>query len=456
MVVDNSYYSEQVHGPFQLADIGDLPLEEGATLRACQLAYQTLGELNAAKDNAVLIPTWYSGNHSVMRDTYVGPGRTLDPERYHIVLVNQLGSGLGTSPHSLAGPYGQARFPRVRIGDDVVAQERLLREHLGVEELALVFGGSMGAQQTYEWAVRFPDRVKRAAPLAGTARMYQHCVNWAQTLVETLQGDPGWAGGWYERSEDVRAGLSRHAGLFALYVLSNRFWTEEHWRALGFSSPQDFRIGFLEGLLRPDGRKRPALPGVEVAARRRQPPHRRRPRGRSGAHHREDVRDADQQRPVLPTHGLRGGTGARRGQRAAGHRGRARARVAVRPQPVVRRAGGRRPARPARAGGLSRGDPAQRRERALAEVEHLTEVCQRSEQLLRHEHEHGVDTYLQPPFEHQRPAAEQRRREPGEDRHADEPHERLRPADRLHVGRAVARRGLAEPLGLQPLRRHRL
>ncbi len=251
MVVDNSYYSEQVHGPFQLADIGDLPLEEGATLRGCQLAYQTLGELNAAKDNAVLIPTWYSGNHSVMRDTYVGPGRTLDPERYHIVLVNQLGSGLGTSPHSLAGPYGQARFPRVRIGDDVVAQERLLREHLGVEELALVFGGSMGAQQTYEWAVRFPDRVKRAAPLAGTARMYQHCVNWAQTLVETLQGDPGWAGGWYERSEDVRAGLSRHAGLFALYVLSNRFWTEEHWRALGFSSPQDFRIGFLEGYFGP-------------------------------------------------------------------------------------------------------------------------------------------------------------------------------------------------------------
>ncbi len=251
MPIDNAYYSAAVHGDVELADIGDLVLEEGTTLRGCQLAYQTLGRLNAAKDNAILVTTWYSGNHGVMRDTDVGPGRALDPDEWFIVLVNQIGSGLGTSPHSLAGPYGQGSFPRVRIGDDVVAQERLLREHLGVEELALVFGGSMGAQQTYEWAVRFPDRVKRAAPLAGTARSMQHCINWSQTLVETLEGDPGWAGGYYRTPEDVRAGLQRHAGLFALYVLSNRFWTEEHWRALGFNSPHDFRVGFLEGYFAP-------------------------------------------------------------------------------------------------------------------------------------------------------------------------------------------------------------
>ena len=246
MPIDNPYYSAAVHGDFELADVGDLVLEEGATLRGCQLAYQTLGTLNAAKDNAVLIPTWYSGNHSVMRDTYVGSGRAIDPAEHFVVLVNQIGSGLGTSPHNLAGPYGRGRFPRVRIGDDVVAQERLLREVFGVEELALVFGGSMGAQQTYEWAVRFPDRVKRAAPLAGTARMYQHCVVWAQTLVDALTSDPGYAGGWYRDPTDVRGGLQRHAGLFALHVLSNEFWTGEHWRALGFSSPEDFVVGFLE------------------------------------------------------------------------------------------------------------------------------------------------------------------------------------------------------------------
>ena len=251
MPIDNPYYSTDVHGDFQLADVGDLVLEEGATLRGCQLAYQTLGTLNAAKDNAVLVTTWYSGNHGIMRDTYVGPGRAIDPADYYVVLVNQIGSGLGTSAHNLVGPYGRGRFPRVRIGDDVVAQERLLREQLGVEELALVFGGSMGAQQTYEWAVRFPDKVKRAAPLAGTARMYQHCVIFAQTLIDTLTSDPGYAGGWYASSDDVRGGLQRHAGLFALHVLSNDFWTGERWRVLGFSSPEDFVVGFLEAYFQP-------------------------------------------------------------------------------------------------------------------------------------------------------------------------------------------------------------
>ena len=221
MVIGNPYYSSDVHGAFELADIGDLALEEGATLRGCQLAYQTLGELNAAKDNAVLVTSWFSGNHGIMRDTYVGAGRALDPANYFIVLVNQLGSGLGTSPHSLEGPYGGPRFPRVRIGDDVVAQERLLREVLGVEQLALVFGGSMGAQQTYEWAVRFPDRVQRAAPLAGTARSYEHCRMFVQTFVDALRtalsGIPGTAAESISRVLDGRTCMGVHVELVTGY-----------------------------------------------------------------------------------------------------------------------------------------------------------------------------------------------------------------------------------------------
>lgn len=100
-------------------------------------------------------------------------------------------------------------------------------------------------------AVRFPDKGKRAAPLAGTARIYQHCKVFTQTLTDALHSDPGYGDGWYQRSDDVRGGLQRHAGLFALHVLSNQFWTEEHWRALGFSSPEDFVIGFLEGYFQP-------------------------------------------------------------------------------------------------------------------------------------------------------------------------------------------------------------
>lgn len=85
-------------------------------------------------------------------------------------MLNQIGNGLSTSPHNTDGPFSSGRFPHVRIGDDVRAQEQLLRERFGIEELQLVTGGSMGAQQTCEWAVRFPDKVKRAAPIAGTAK----------------------------------------------------------------------------------------------------------------------------------------------------------------------------------------------------------------------------------------------------------------------------------------------
>lgn len=251
MVIENPYYSADVHGPSVVVDIGDLPLEEGDTLRGCQLAYTTAGTLNAAKDNAVLVTTWYSGTHGIMRDEYVGPGRALDPERYFIVIVNQIGSGMSSSPHNTPGPYGRARFPRITIGDDVVAQERLLREHLGVEQLELVFGGSMGAQQTYEWAVRFPDRVKRAGVLAGTAHPYPHCQIFCENLREALAGDPNYRDGWYGSSADVHAGLRRHALLFALYVLSNEFWEREVWREMGFSSRHDFQVGFLEGYFQP-------------------------------------------------------------------------------------------------------------------------------------------------------------------------------------------------------------
>jgi homoserine O-acetyltransferase/O-succinyltransferase len=251
MAMDHPYYNVDVHGPSEVHDIGDLVLEDGDTLRGCTLAYTTLGRLNAAKDNAILVPTWYSGNYSIMRDAYVGPGRALDPADWFIVIVDQIGSGMSTSPSNTPGPYGRGRFPHVRIGDDVVAQERLLREELGIEELALVVGGSMGAQQTYEWAVRFPDRVKRAAPLAGTAHPYPHCQLFVENLRANLAADPAFADGFYEKSADVFRGLQHHTLVFALYVWSNEFYEREVWREMGFSSRHDFHVGFLEGYFQP-------------------------------------------------------------------------------------------------------------------------------------------------------------------------------------------------------------
>ena len=119
-----------------------------------------------------------------------GEGRPLDPDKYFIIIVNQIGNGLSTSPHNTPPPAGMGNFPHVRIGDDVRAQHKLITEKFGLARLALVVGGSMGAQQTYEWAVRYPDMVKRAAPIAGTAKNTIHDFLFAETLIEAITSIP--------------------------------------------------------------------------------------------------------------------------------------------------------------------------------------------------------------------------------------------------------------------------
>ena len=246
-MLDNSYYSQDVHGPYTLYDIGDLALEEGGTLRGCMLACATFGALNAARDNAILIPTWYSGTSKIMEQVYIGEGRALDPAKYFIIVVNQIGNGLSTSPHNTPAPGGMGNFPRVRIGDDVRAQHRLVTEKFGLTSLALVVGGSMGAQQTYEWAVRYPDMVKRAAPIAGTARNTMHDFLFTETLVEAITSDPGFNKGFYGSPADVRDGLLRHAKIWAVMGWSTEFFRQDRHKTLGFSSMDDFIINFMYG-----------------------------------------------------------------------------------------------------------------------------------------------------------------------------------------------------------------
>lgn len=241
-----SFYSQDIHGPFETSCIGDLELEQGGKIRNLELAYATFGTLSPQRDNAILFPTWYSGSNKILELAYIGAGRALDPAKYFIILVNQIGNGLSSSPHDAPPPFDAARFPAVRIGDDVRAQHKLVTEQLGIEELALVLGGSMGAQQTYEWAIRYPDRVRRAAPIAGTARSTAHNRLLVESFIEAITSDSGFDGGWYDDARKVHRGLRRHARLFAATGLTARFFNDEAWRPLGFSSADDFVAGFLE------------------------------------------------------------------------------------------------------------------------------------------------------------------------------------------------------------------
>ncbi|WP_131105448.1 alpha/beta fold hydrolase [Ornithinimicrobium sufpigmenti] len=250
MTLENPFYTPEVQGPYELHGLGRFELEEGGVIPDLQLAVATYGELNEAKDNAILIPTWYSGTHQTWELTYIGEGRALDPSRYFIVVVNQIGNGLSSSPHNSDGEIAMAAFPNVRIGDDVRAQEQLLREVFGIERLALVVGGSMGAQQTWEWAVRFPDKVQRAAMIAGTAQNTPHDFLFTQTLMDAITSDPGWNGGDYSSPADVADGLRRHADIWAVMGLSTEFWRSEFWRNVQlpdvtWDTFQEFRDRFL-------------------------------------------------------------------------------------------------------------------------------------------------------------------------------------------------------------------
>lgn len=249
--MSDPYYSQALQGPFETYDLGDFELEAGGAIRGLKLAFATFGTLSPRRDNAILFPSWYSGSSKSIEQAYVGAGRALDPARYFIILVNQIGNGLSTAPSNAPRPFNAARFPSVSIGDDVRAQHRLIVEKFGIDRLALVLGASMGAQQTYEWAVRFPDALARAAPIAGTARAASHNQLLVETFIDAIASDPAWDGGWYADRDAVHRGLRRHARVFASSGFTPDLYNFGVWRKLGFSSREDFLTGLVEGAFLP-------------------------------------------------------------------------------------------------------------------------------------------------------------------------------------------------------------
>jgi homoserine O-acetyltransferase len=225
----DDYYTEDRHGPHEIFDLGDFTLESGITLPAAKLAYKTHGTLNSAKNNVILFPHMWSGTSSSM-EIFIGEDRPIDPRKYFIVLPGQFANGFSSSPSNTPPPFNGGAFPNVTIGDDVRAQHRLLTERYGIERLELVLGWSMGAEQTYEWAVRFPDMVKRALPFAGTARTTPHDYIFVRCHEDALKSDPAWNGGFYQRQSEVHVGLRRHAQIWSVMGLCQEFYRREAWR----------------------------------------------------------------------------------------------------------------------------------------------------------------------------------------------------------------------------------
>jgi len=190
----------------------EMPLDSGARFGPITLAYETYGELDVRAANAILVTHALSGDahvagrHSATDkksgwwDYMIGPGRPFDTEKYFIICANVIGGCQGssgpTSQNPLTGQPYNLDFPLITVGDMVRAQAYLM-DHLGVERLLCVVGGSMGGMQVLEWAIEYPHRVACAIPIATTCRQNAQAIAFDEVGRQAIYADADWCAGNY-------------------------------------------------------------------------------------------------------------------------------------------------------------------------------------------------------------------------------------------------------------------
>ena len=235
----------------EIFELGDFALQSSVTLPNARLAYKTYGALAADKANVVLYPTSYGAQH-LDTQWLIASDSVLDPARYFVVIVNMFGNGLSTSPSNVAKPPGIGRYPLVTHWDNVHAQQRLLSEVFGIEEIALAYGWSMGAQQALHWGAVFPDRVARILAICGSARTSIHNKVFVQGVRAALTADPAWRDGHFT-ARPVR-GLRAMGRVYAGWGMSQAFYRQRLYETIGFASLEDYVVHAWEGkFLRRDG-----------------------------------------------------------------------------------------------------------------------------------------------------------------------------------------------------------
>src|ERR1700753_2642962 len=170
--------------------------ESGVTLPQAKIVYGTYGHLNAAGDNAVLLPSHYMAD---MRGYgfLIGPGKALDPAKLFLITSELFGNGRSSSPSNTPEPFHGPRFPVTTIRDNVEAVHQLLTQELGVRHLEAVIGFSMGAKQAFQWAVSYPDYMDRIVATSGTAKTYGHGVVRDESEINAITTDAAFQNGDY-------------------------------------------------------------------------------------------------------------------------------------------------------------------------------------------------------------------------------------------------------------------
>jgi homoserine O-acetyltransferase len=193
-------------GEQQIANLGRCTLESGAIIENCQVGYRTFGHLNAAHDNAVLMPTWLYGNTADLVSLFgdgSSPMHLIDTARFFGIAIDALGDGVSSSPSNSTTQHGPA-FPGFTTHDMVEAEYRVVTEVLGLKHLHAVVGLSMGGEQTFVWAVTHPAFFDLAVPILGTPRLTSYDLQVKEIMLGTIYADPGYQEGRYTQQPALK------------------------------------------------------------------------------------------------------------------------------------------------------------------------------------------------------------------------------------------------------------
>ncbi len=243
-----------------------LVLESGKTLGPITLAYETYGELNAEKSNAILVLHALSGDAHAAGfheeeespgwwDAMIGPGKALDTRKYFVLCSNVIGGCKGsTGPSSVNPQTGKPYaldFPMITIGDMVRAQRHLV-DSLGIDQLLCVIGGSMGGMQVLHWVASFPERIRSAIPIATALKHSPQQIAFDEVIRQSIMADPSWRQGNYYETGQPKKGLAVARMIGHITFMSEQSMEDKFSRRLrngiySFKFTEDFEV---EGYLR--------------------------------------------------------------------------------------------------------------------------------------------------------------------------------------------------------------
>lgn len=209
----------------EIASLGTCKLESGRVIEPCRIGYRTFGKLNAARDNAVLMTTWYNGRTEDLLRYFSDrpmPDRLVDTSRFFGIAIDALGDGVSSSP-STSGPQHGVEFPVFTIRDMVDTQYRLVTEVLHLSHLHAVVGISMGGMQTFQWAISHPDFLDLAVPIVGTPRETSFDLLVHQVLLDAILSDPAYEMGHYTSQPPLQL-----ANEYGMAMLTSPAYRVEH------------------------------------------------------------------------------------------------------------------------------------------------------------------------------------------------------------------------------------